>query len=155
MLVHKQLDDLTTQKIILYGTLMLLLFYLMKFLKRMSNRTYYLEDCTPAHPIPSEPSSSRSTSQCPPRRDRSRSKEDKKRRRRRRHHRYVHEEWLPKNLSCHEYQDYDCDDYDWREPQKNKKLPRQKCFVWKDMLLLFLIFLIFLDLKLSKYCHVK
>lgn len=113
MLVHKQLDEHTTQKVIIFGTLMLLMFYLMKFVKRMSNRSYCLEDT--AHPSPNQsmPSSSRSTPHCTPRRDRSRSREDKKKRpNRRRHHRYVHEEWLPKNMSTHTCPDYEYDDYD-------------------------------------------
>lgn len=113
MLVHKEIDDLTAQKIICCGTILLLLFYLIKFVRSMSNRTYYLEDqqtaprndCLPVPtrpecpPPPTAPTCSRSIDH----RDlEDREPKDRYRRSRRRRNQYIQEEWIPKSLYNHE-----------------------------------------------------
>lgn len=93
MLVKKEIDDLTTQKILCFGTILLLLTYLMRFIKYVSNRSYYLRDRN-QNPPPQAPACNLPQSQNPTTealRDEKRS-----RRRRKRHHKYMAEQWLPK-----------------------------------------------------------
>lgn len=94
MLIQKQNEDPLTQKIIFLGTMLVFVFFLIKYLKRMSQTAYNLQDgivgSTPASPDISPAVKSR-----PP----SPHKEDKrllKKTKRRRTH--FHEEWLPKDV---------------------------------------------------------
>lgn len=95
MLVQKQNEDPLTQKIIFLGTMLVLVFFLIKYLKRMSKTTYDMQDpgiitgSTTGIPESSPVVKSRPPS--PP-------KEDKRSRKAKRRRTHFHEEWLPKDV---------------------------------------------------------
>lgn len=99
MLVRKEPEELWTQKMICYGTIMILLLYLMKFIKFMSKKSYYLEEAGHEAPcnqticsnVPKKEQTQETTSD-------ERNDRKAKKPRRRRHHRYMPEQWLPKDI---------------------------------------------------------
>lgn len=94
MLVQKQNEEPLTLKILLLGTMLVFIFFLIKYLRRMSKTTHDIQDPHIAKSIPCV-GKSRAPS---PHRTTIRSSEDKRSRRtqgRQRHARF-YEEWLPK-----------------------------------------------------------
>lgn len=129
MLVRKQQDDATTQKIICYGTILLLLLYLMRFIKYVSNRSYYLEDRRQCHlNHAADPISNLAPEAHNPNSEGGNGREEKRsRRRRKRHHKYATEQWLPKDPCPVEY-----DRYQWLCYTN-----RQKCSKFSPLIMLF------------------
>lgn len=96
MLVKKEIDDATAQKIICWGTMLLLLVFLMKFIKHLADRNYNDDRAVANTPVPC-PFASPLTVIC----NNTDEKKTCKRQRRRRHHKCAPEQWLPKRDPCH------------------------------------------------------
>ncbi|KAG6451691.1 hypothetical protein O3G_MSEX007298 [Manduca sexta] len=96
MLLKKEPEELLTQKIICYGTVVILLLYLLKFVRYFSKRSTCLESREDlGDPIPC------ARVRRPPRNEINEERRPK-RQRRRRHHRYIPEHWLPRD-PCHNH----------------------------------------------------
>lgn len=106
MLVKKEPEELMAQTVVLYGSILLLLVYLMKFLKNVAMRSYGVPDsrrepaCEPAtcpHVTSRHAREERNTEE--------RNESKPKRQRRRRHHKHSIDAW-PHLEPCHSQDDY-------------------------------------------------
>lgn len=94
MLIQKQTEDPLTQKIIFLGTVLVFVFLLIKYLKRMSQTTCNIQDSSIIGSTPMSTDSSPVVKSRPP----SPHKEDKRTKKAKRRRTHFHEEWLPKDI---------------------------------------------------------